>query len=641
MAKVFLSYDRDDTERARPVALALEKAGHAVWWDLHIRGGEQYTKVIDEALKAADAVVVLWSKYSVESAWVRDEAAAGRDGGRLIPVSLDDTDPPLGFRQYQTIDLSAWRGRGKSAQLATVLESIEALAKGSSAEVSPAPTARIAASKRPEFSRRLLIAAIAAILIAIAGIAVWMWRPWDQPKLASVSVQASDSSPGSHSLARDLVVQLGTLRPVLSDSMRLVNATGKEAEKPDLLFQSAAGPDGSNSASLVLADSNDEVLWSKKFEGPQGKPADLRQQIAITAARVLRCALEESSGRYGRLANDLRQSFLDACAASGEIGWDMRSLIGPLRKVTEAAPKFRPAWVQLLIAEVNAATFAQNTIGSGELMSLLKQDVNTARKYFPKMAEATVGQYTAASNARFIDRVALLDKAKSEDPDNPFVLGEHSILMASVGRVADSIDDARRAAQLDPLSPATRSSYIRALLYGGRVDLARAELAQAKQLWPGTETVRQAEFSIDLRHGDFEKALRESGEYQGPGLAQYIAARTNPTDANVARFMDYLNKDLSDLNRIVFGIQALGEMNRVDEIYALLSRARIEHGSPGGTYALFRPWLANARRDPRFMIVARSTGLLAYWKESGHWPDFCSDPNLPYDCKKEAAKLLA
>jgi hypothetical protein len=33
MAKVFLSYDREDTERARPVALALEQAGHAVWWD--------------------------------------------------------------------------------------------------------------------------------------------------------------------------------------------------------------------------------------------------------------------------------------------------------------------------------------------------------------------------------------------------------------------------------------------------------------------------------------------------------------------------------------------------------------------------------------------------------------------------------
>jgi hypothetical protein len=64
MPGVFLSYDRDDTDRARPFAAALEKAGHAVWWDLHVRGGAQFSKVIEEALKAADAVVVLWSKHS-------------------------------------------------------------------------------------------------------------------------------------------------------------------------------------------------------------------------------------------------------------------------------------------------------------------------------------------------------------------------------------------------------------------------------------------------------------------------------------------------------------------------------------------------------------------------------------------------
>src|SRR5690349_21755038 len=121
MAGVFLSYDRDDVDRARPLAAALEKAGHEVWWDLHVRGGAQFSKVIEEALKAADAVVVLWSKQSVESAWVKDEATAGRDNGRLIPISLDGTAPPLGFRQFQTIDFSKWKGRGKPEELQMLL----------------------------------------------------------------------------------------------------------------------------------------------------------------------------------------------------------------------------------------------------------------------------------------------------------------------------------------------------------------------------------------------------------------------------------------------------------------------------------------------------------------------------------------
>src|SRR5215212_5384273 len=117
MASVFLSYDRDDASKARPIATALENAGHSVWWDLHVRGGAQFSKVIEEALKAADAVVVVWSKNSVESAWVRDEAAAGRDSGRLVPVTIDGTEAPLGFRQFQTIDLSRWKGRGRPPQL--------------------------------------------------------------------------------------------------------------------------------------------------------------------------------------------------------------------------------------------------------------------------------------------------------------------------------------------------------------------------------------------------------------------------------------------------------------------------------------------------------------------------------------------
>ena len=37
---------------------------------------------------------------------LRDEAAAGRDRERLVPVALDSCKPPLGFRQYHTLDLS-------------------------------------------------------------------------------------------------------------------------------------------------------------------------------------------------------------------------------------------------------------------------------------------------------------------------------------------------------------------------------------------------------------------------------------------------------------------------------------------------------------------------------------------------------
>ena len=88
---IFLSYAHGDQPQAQRLAAALERCGFTVWWDALIEGGTRYAKSIDEALAAADAVVVLWSRQSVESDWVKDEAAQGRDRHRLVPLSLDGT----------------------------------------------------------------------------------------------------------------------------------------------------------------------------------------------------------------------------------------------------------------------------------------------------------------------------------------------------------------------------------------------------------------------------------------------------------------------------------------------------------------------------------------------------------------------
>jgi hypothetical protein len=50
---------------------------------------------------------------------------------------------------------------------------------------------------------------------------------------------------------------------------------------------------------------------------------------------------------------------------------------------------------------------------------------------------------------------------------------------------------------------------------------------------------------------------------------------------------------------------------------------------------------ASLRRDPRFMQLAARLGMVDYWHSSGHWPDFCSEPGLPYDCRREAANVAA
>jgi len=163
MPRVFLSYAREDAARAKTVALALENVGHQVWWDQSIRAGAQYGNEIEQALKGSDAVVVLWSKCAADSPWVRDEAAAGRDSGRLVPVRLDRSEPPMGFRQFQTIDLSRWKSGPGSAHLKNLLDAV-----GTTVGARPTSAERIAAPKRSA-SRWLIIAPVLLVALLVAG----------------------------------------------------------------------------------------------------------------------------------------------------------------------------------------------------------------------------------------------------------------------------------------------------------------------------------------------------------------------------------------------------------------------------------------------------------------------------------------
>lgn len=86
MPEVFISYSRQDQAIARSFAEEIERAGFRVWWDQAIHPGEAFDEVTERALQAARAVVVLWSKASVDSRWVRAEATQANADGRLLPI---------------------------------------------------------------------------------------------------------------------------------------------------------------------------------------------------------------------------------------------------------------------------------------------------------------------------------------------------------------------------------------------------------------------------------------------------------------------------------------------------------------------------------------------------------------------------
>lgn len=178
---VFLSYSREDQPHARKVLDLLAAAGISVWWDAMLEGGERYNSVTEQKLETADAVVVLWSRVSVASHWVHDEATRGRDRGTLIPVSIDGVEPPLGFRQFHWISLppdADWTIQ--TPEIKRLVSAITAKRSGADAAQSPwaqrpavADTTTAEAAPTAKFSRRAAIIAGAALAAGAGGLTAW------------------------------------------------------------------------------------------------------------------------------------------------------------------------------------------------------------------------------------------------------------------------------------------------------------------------------------------------------------------------------------------------------------------------------------------------------------------------------------
>jgi membrane-associated phospholipid phosphatase len=125
VADIFLSYKREDRERAQEVEQVLSKLGWEVFWDPELRAGEPFRDVLADELGRARCVLVLWSRAAVGSDWVRDEASRGQKLGKLVTARIDEVDElPLGFGGLQTPDLKDWTGDTQDPEFQQLLKGI-------------------------------------------------------------------------------------------------------------------------------------------------------------------------------------------------------------------------------------------------------------------------------------------------------------------------------------------------------------------------------------------------------------------------------------------------------------------------------------------------------------------------------------
>jgi hypothetical protein len=272
VSDVFLSYASADRERAATVAEALRLRGYSVWWDRTIPPGRVFDEVIQEALGAAGCVLVLWSRTSVTSNWVKTEAAEGAGRHVLVPAAIDDVVIPIEFRRIQAANLQGWTGDPGEPEFERMLQSVERLSRpAGQAPPRLDPRAPGGLTSRRYSPMVVGLGAFAAVAVLVLG-ALASWPTSDAPLTTTAPVA---TSPADRDAAAR-VSSAGTRAPDVSASSTVGDAGGRR----NLLAADSGG--------TLVAASSDE--WTKAIDGNEAAAGIIGGE-AVFAFRDERAAL--------------------------------------------------------------------------------------------------------------------------------------------------------------------------------------------------------------------------------------------------------------------------------------------------------------------------------------------------------------
>ncbi len=634
--RVFLSYSRSDRPRALKVIAALEASGIAVWWDGMLAVGETFAQTTETALETADAVVVLWSETSIQSHWVRDEATRGRERGCLVPVSLDGSQPPLGFRQIQFIRLDQWRGKASAPEFAELVHAVRSADAVSNSTPGPGPkaaAARPALSSRPVLARRHVLALGAGGTVLLGGLAVWKGgiSGGDGP-VNSVAVLPFRNLSGdpaqtyfSDGLSEELrtTLSLNRLLEVAAETSTItLSAQGKKPPEVAAALKVAYVLEGSVrraadtlriTARLVDGATGFEK-WAQSFDRKADDVLAVQTEIATYVADALAARVATASGT-GRTKNAgafdaylLGQSLYKLAA-------NERSDRGALAAFDEAiARDYRFALAHAARARALAVIAATYGTGS-EIKALQQQAVDaagTAVRLAPDMAEGQFALGFVLSNARLDQRGAALPFQRSFELGfgNADILIAYAEFAANTGRFEAARKAAERAQRLDPLNPSVLRSAALLEFYDRKYGIADAALSAALALNPKGGVIRRFLGDICLLQGKFAEARAQYVQeplaiLRLPGLA--IVDRTLAGAAAGEAQLAELVRQFGT-NSLYQQVEIFAQWGRSDAALAALGQA-LDAGDSGLVQLRNDPLLDPIRRSPRFVAALQQLGF--------------------------------
>lgn len=619
---VFVSYARADEKRAKAIIKTISRAGFKVWWDALIPSGDRFSARIGEALEGARAIVVLWSVHSIDSVWVQDEAGFGRDHHRLIPISIDGGEPPLGFRQLQCVNLAKGGAKKNNPEMQRALRAI--------AEMLDHPPLEFPAA--PLFDRRAAI--IGGSALAAGAIAFGAWR-YSSPGSAANSIavlpfQNLSGDVSKQYLSDGLAAELrGTLsrNPLLAvvgqassnkfrDPADDSRAIARKLNVTSLLDGNIMVAGNMIRIAVELVEGSTGFnRWSQKFERPFDNILTLQDDIATAVDTALSARLtqpgRESQARSGGTQN---AAAFDAYLHGKDLFESQRdeaSDRGSLEAFTDAV-QLDPAYAAARAARSRAlAVIANEYAQADDRRPLYSQAVDEARRAVaaaPQFADA----YAALGYALFYGELDIIaadgpyEKAREFGSGSAEVLGLYAIYRARRRQFDRAGPAISRAATLDPVNPTVFKNRGRISFAAGDYGAAIAAARRALDLNPG----------IGAAHGDIGNALLLQGKTPEaaaefaqekvqllaiPGRA-FVALRQGNA-AGAQRAFDELIQSQGD-NGLYQQAQVLAQWNRVEKALERLEKC-VEAQDSGLVYLLSDPFMAPLQNQPRFKQLLR------------------------------------
>jgi TolB-like protein len=625
MASVFLSYDHEDVASAARIASALEDAGHSVWWDRHIHGGAEFQSEIEKAVDEADAVVVLWSRRSIKSTWVRDEAAEGRDQGKLIPVLLEPVKPPMGFRQFQALDHSKGPRVPGPPQMGELLRAVTKMTMSS-----PSPQVAPTAFQKQGIGRRALLAGGVVATAVVAGIGTWAFlKPEAADSLDTIAVLPFSNLSGDPSQAyfadgmageiRSTLMRIGGLRVAGSTSSAVVReddarSAAKKLGVANILTGNVRLTPSTVRVSAELIDGRTGLVkWSQNYDRAPGDVIKVQSDIAENVARALAVAL--SAGAIGALAAGETTN-----VAAQQLAFQARELsyqftepsfhrsVELIDKAIAIDPNYARAYALKSFFISNLADFSTNP---ADVAKLLREGVQYARKglsiapNLPIARSALAYAYQLSLRLReAMDEHRIAFSLASGDPDVIRNYGwARSTILGETKEGLRLVDEARG---LDPLNSASHSAHADILFdarrYADVVNYSLQVRRDSPELFKFDHVLAHSLLMLGRTR---EAALAFKGNIIGQAL---LAARTSNRDLALAKLTEIRSRE-GDLASFQYG-RIFAQLGDKEPAFGALNRAW-EIRDAGLTGLRTDPYLDSLRTDPRYATLLRKMNFPA------------------------------